>query len=53
MKAMTDFNNNEIYDDADLALGGTQVRANNPNIWGITLHLVVFWFQILSITEKT
>ena len=32
----TDFNNNEIYDDADLALGGTQVRANNPNIWGIT-----------------
>ena len=31
-----DFNGNGIYDDADLALGGTQVRANNPNIWGVT-----------------
>jgi outer membrane receptor protein involved in Fe transport len=29
-----DYNNDGIYNDADYASGGLQVRANNPNIWG-------------------
>ncbi|MFL2847346.1 MAG: hypothetical protein ACJZ9B_00005, partial [Coraliomargaritaceae bacterium] len=29
-----DYNDDSIYNDADYASGGQQVRANNPNIWG-------------------
>ena len=31
-----DYNKDSIYNDADYASGGLQVRANSPNIWGMS-----------------